>query len=83
MSKQVSVILLAPQLAKKADFEGKSMSSIGFGEGQNRTACEQHSWRVKPLQRVDLGTKKASMSSTEPMLNKQYARRDSNTRPSV
>ncbi len=53
------------KLAKKSDFDCNSMSSIGFGEGQNQTACEQNSEDVKPLQTAELGIKKEPMSSTD------------------
>ena len=39
------------KLAKKADFEGNSVSLIGFGEGQNQTAYEQNSKSVNALQK--------------------------------
>ncbi len=53
------------KLAKKSDFDCNSMSSIGFGEGQNQTACEQNSGDVKPLQVAELGTKKEPLSPTD------------------
>ena len=52
-------------LTKKSDFDCKSMSSIGFGEGQKQTGCEQNNNNPKPLQMVDLGTKKEPLSSTD------------------
>ena len=52
------------KLAKKSDFDCNSMSSIGFGEEQHKTRCEQNSGNVKPLQVAELGTKKERMSST-------------------
>lgn len=53
------------KLAKKADFEGNSMSLIGSGEVQNKTCCKQNSGNAKPFQMVGLGTKKGPMSSTD------------------
>ncbi len=53
------------KLAKKSDFDCNSMSSIGFGEEQHKTRCEQNSGNVKPLQVAELGTKKEPMSSTD------------------
>jgi integrase len=53
------------KLTKKSYFDCNSMSSIGFGEGQNMTGCEQNRGNNKPLQMTDLGTKKEPLSSTD------------------
>jgi hypothetical protein len=53
------------KLTKKFDFDSNSMSSIGFGEGQNNSGGEQNSLNYKPLQMADLGTKKEPLSSTD------------------
>ena len=53
------------KLAKKSDFDCKSMSSIGFGEGQKQTGRGQNDDNPKPLQMAELGTKEEPLSSTD------------------
>ena len=52
------------KLAKKADFNGNSMSLIGNTEVQGQCSVSQTNGESKALQMVELGTKKEPMSST-------------------
>ena len=53
------------KLAKKSDFDSNPMSSLGFDDRQKINQHTQTDETTKPLQTVELDTKKKPMSSTD------------------